>query len=685
MLAIGGGAAHATAAETPASNVGELLDLPFEDLLQVQIRSAGKRAEQIRDIPASVTIVTRDEIARYGWQSLEQVLRSVPGFFVLDNTEERFIGTRGAVGGGVQFLVNGVAQHPSRQKTLTVPEIARLDIPVESIDRIEIIRGPMSVIYGNNAFQGVVNIVTDAITTHGPRLSASGGNRGTMAAFARLGQQRSDGWWLLNAGARRDDGLQGAYARMMSPAQLAAMDPAMNPDMDGDMDQRTVSLELAGGWHGLRGDLRWHHRDYGIYAFTPAFDDGTRIRLDTLHASLGLAHRFSDRLGLRITGTHSSEHYDAYQVDFLFDDLDGDQDQTSRRWELELDLHWQPNRRLDALAGYRFLQLDQVRNRIHFLPLIDATDRLDDYRIHDLFAETGWQVNPRLRLVAGARLSLLPGAYRTRRNNRGTGVLSTSTLRLDDDKQLNGRVALLWSPTDTQVVKLIWGTASQDAGDSAFAELEQIETLELNSTLTGERFLLSASLFQNRIDNIARTIQALDTATGDYLPVDDNSGRWRTRGLELIADARPLAHLNLSASLTWQQTQDLATRFDIGYSPTLLAKLRADFRRGPVTYAAYANYVDTMDADWDFITGPVQGVVQRIGEPVPGYWDIGLNLRWEPARSEAVGNEGGPYAALNVANLLNTENRDPANELTDLDRGLIGAVRTITATIGYRF
>ena len=48
--------------------------------------------------------------------------------------------------------------------------IARLDIPVESIDRLEIIRGPMSVIYGNNAFQGVVNVVTNRIDRSGSRI-----------------------------------------------------------------------------------------------------------------------------------------------------------------------------------------------------------------------------------------------------------------------------------------------------------------------------------------------------------------------------------------------------------------------------------------------------------------------------------------------------------------------------------
>ena len=141
-----------------------------------------------------MTILNREEIARYGWITFEELLRNVPGFYLLDNTEDRFIGTRGAVGGGVQFLVNGIAQHPSLQKTLTGTEIARLDIPVESIDRIEIIRGPMSVIYGNNAFQGVINIVTNEIEQNGPQVSASLGIQETGRLFGRAGQVFDDGF-----------------------------------------------------------------------------------------------------------------------------------------------------------------------------------------------------------------------------------------------------------------------------------------------------------------------------------------------------------------------------------------------------------------------------------------------------------------------------------------------------------
>lgn len=663
------------------SDIEALLATPFEDLLDVQIQTAGKRTEQLRDIPASVTIITRDEIARYGWQTLEELLRHAPGFFLLDNTEERFIGTRGAVGGGVQFLVNGVAQHPSRQKTLTVPEVARLNIPIEAIDRVEIIRGPMSVIYGNNAFLGVVNLVTNEIATHGSRASASLGTQGTGGLFGRVGDASGAAEWVLNIGARKDGGLSGDYADMMSSEQLAGLDPAMHKDMDGDMDRQDLSVEFSGALQDLQLDLRWTRSDFGLYALTPAFDEGTRVRLDTFHAALGWARRFGDRLGLRVTGIHSQEHYDAYQADFLFPDFDGDQKQRSTRSELELAVHWQPRRDLDALFGYRWLQISDVRNLVAFPPLIDSTDRLSDYSSQDLFAELSWQFRPRWRVLGGARLSILPDRYRWSRSNRGEGAQTTDEIRTDDNTELNGRFGLLWDLGPDQVVKLIWATATQDSGDVTFAELERINSIELNTVVTRPRWLLSASLFQNRIDNVARSIQLLDPTTGMYQSLDDNSGRWRSRGVELIAEARPLPSLDLSASLTWQQTRDQATRIDPGYSPEWLLKFKADYRVGAWTLAGSAYYVDAMEADWDFVSGPTERIVRRIGQRVPGYWNLGLNLRWDPAHDAAAG----PYVQLHLTNLLNTENRDPANELTDLELGLIGPGRTMTATVGYAF
>jgi hypothetical protein len=272
------------------------------------------------------------------------------------------------------------------------------------------------------------------------------------------------------------------------------------------------------------------------------------------------------------------------------------------------------------------------------------------------------------------RLSLLPDEYERLQRLKTDRVPVRETVAVEDTTPVNGQLALLWSPRLDQVLKLSWGTASQDVDQFNLPEDERIAILEANYTLTRPRWMLSAGLFQNRLSNLARTIQRYDTETDLYVNVnvnvnvDDNSGRWRTRGLELIAEACPLPGLDLSASLTWQRTEDRSSGVDPGYSPELLAKLKASWTSGPMTYAAYAHYVDGMDADWDFVSGPEQGAVTRIGELVFGYWNIGLNLRWDPIGA-------GPYTALNVSNLLDTENRYPANELTDFARGLIGPGR----------
>jgi outer membrane receptor protein involved in Fe transport len=612
---------------------GDLLDMPFEDLLNVEIRSAGKREEELRNIPASVTIVTHDDIERYGWVTFEELLRNVPGFYLLDTTEDRLVGTRGAVGGGVQFLVNGIPQHPSLQKTLKSTEIARLDIPVESIDRVEIIRGPMSVIYGNNAFQGVINLVTNEIGENGPRASASLGSRQSGKLFGRAGAVFDDGFIVLNAGAYKTDGLAGAYADMLSPAQQAALFPGWHRDMDGDMDQRLGSLDLSARWRGWDANLRYNRRDYGFYTVTPPFDEGTRIRLDTLHASLGYAHRFSDDLGLRITGIYSTEHYDAYQVDFLLPQVSGDQQQDSRRWELEANLHWRPTPDLDTIAGYRLLHIDDVENHADIVPVLAGGVSLEPVTTQDLFAQASWRIAAPLRLIGGVRVSFLPGDYRSRDWRSPGPGLRYRVEHSNDSILVNGQLALLWSPTRDQVLKLAWGTASQDTDVFALPDAERIQTLEINYTLTRPRWLLSAGLFQNRLSHLVSSIQRFDPQTGAYLTESDNSGLWRALGLELIGEARPLPELDLSASLTWQQTEDRSTDIDPGYSPALLAKLEASWQQGPMTYGAYAYYVDGMDADWDFVAGPAQGVVRRIGDPVPSYWDIGLNLRWDPAGS----------------------------------------------------
>lgn len=656
----------------------DLFDLPLADLLQVEIRSAGKRDEEIRDIPASVTILTREEIQRYGWVTFEELLSNVPGFFLLDTIDERLIGSRGTVGGGVQLLVNGVPQHQTRQKALTIPEIAQMNIPVESIDRIEVIRGPMSVIYGNNAFLGVINVVTNEIGRNGPRFSASYGSRDSGRLFGRLGTETDQGFIVLNAGGYRTDGLDADYADMMGPDQLAALVPGMHTSLDGDVPQRDLSLDLSAGWGEWTADLRYTQKDYGVYLFTPSFQDGNQAHLTTWHAALGWEHVITENLGVRASAVVSEERVELSDFDFISPVIDGDQTMHYRRWDLELDFVWDPRPNLNLLAGYRFRQVEDITNMAAVPPLVDQINRVGNFATNDLFTELAWTPIDRLRLVGGMRLSRLPSSYSYTSDNFLTGIRTAEDIAVDDRNLLTGRVAALWSLDSHQVVKLIWGTAAQDNDQIQFPEPERIATTELIYVQTQPTWTLSASLFRNQTSNIVRTIQRVNPSTGDYQAVDDNSGEWTTNGLELIGELRPLPALNLSASATWQHTEDRETGIDPGYSPALLVKLKADYTHGPLSYAAYAHFVSGMDTDWNFVDGPTPGVTERIGERVDPYWNLGANLRYRRPGS-------GFYADLNASNLLDSEIRYPARELADFERGLIGPGRVVTVTLGWAF
>ena len=107
-------------------------------------------------------------------------------------------------------------------------------------------------------------------------------------------------------------------------------------------------------------------------------------------------------------------------------------------------------------------------------------------------------------------------------------------------------------------------------------------------------------------------------------------------------------------------------------------KLKADYTHGPTTLAAYAHYVGAMETDWNFVDGSAQGVTERLGDRVDAYWNLGANLRWDPSGP-------GPYANLNVSNLLDEEIRYPAIELINFRRGLIGPGRVVMATVGWTF
>jgi iron complex outermembrane receptor protein len=179
-------------AQQPAKDLG---DASLEELTNIQVFSASKRMQTTREAPSSVTVVTADEIQKFGYRTLADILRSVPGFYVTYDRNYSFAGVRGFARLGdwnsrVLLLVDG---HRINTNTFGQAMLGtEFPVDVDLIQRVEIVRGPSSSLYGSNAFFAVINVVTrSASELGGGELSFEAGSFDTYKGRASYGGQVS--------------------------------------------------------------------------------------------------------------------------------------------------------------------------------------------------------------------------------------------------------------------------------------------------------------------------------------------------------------------------------------------------------------------------------------------------------------------------------------------------------------
>lgn len=188
------GVAHAQAkAEAEA-----LADLSLEELMRVEIVSASRRTQVLGDVPDAVHVITRDDILRSGVRSLPEALRMAPGVDVAQLSPSGWaVGVRGEAGrfsNKLQVLIDGRSVFsPLYSGVLWEAE----RVPLEDIERIEVIRGPAGAVWGTNAVNGVINIITrDAAHTQGDLAVANTGSDGSHRVLLRHGTALGPDSWL---------------------------------------------------------------------------------------------------------------------------------------------------------------------------------------------------------------------------------------------------------------------------------------------------------------------------------------------------------------------------------------------------------------------------------------------------------------------------------------------------------
>jgi iron complex outermembrane receptor protein len=194
----------ATAAAWPctgqAAELASLADLSIEELADVQITSVSRRSERLAEAAASVYVITAEALQRAGATSLPQALRLAPNLQVAQVDAGQYaISARGfnnAIGNKLLVLIDG--------RTVYTPFFSGVfwdqqDLLLEDVERIEVISGPGATLWGANAVNGVINVITKAAgQTQGTLLLAAGGNREQVLG-ARYGGTVGPGHFRLYA------------------------------------------------------------------------------------------------------------------------------------------------------------------------------------------------------------------------------------------------------------------------------------------------------------------------------------------------------------------------------------------------------------------------------------------------------------------------------------------------------
>ncbi len=158
LLAVTGGM---FAQDSRAEKTARLFKMSLEELLNVKIVTASKSPVKLEDIPSAVTVITDDEIRRYGWRNLADVLKAQAGFDVFSDRIYNYIVPRGYSQGNdpnsrILLLING----HSVVEFFGYYNGHLPSVDLDNVERIEIVRGPYSALYGTNAMFAVINVIT---------------------------------------------------------------------------------------------------------------------------------------------------------------------------------------------------------------------------------------------------------------------------------------------------------------------------------------------------------------------------------------------------------------------------------------------------------------------------------------------------------------------------------------------
>jgi iron complex outermembrane receptor protein len=398
------------AAFAPESSRNDLADLSLEELSNIKITSVSRREERLSKAAASIFVITADDIRRSGATSLPEAMRLAPNLEVARITAGQYaISARGfnnAIGNKLLVLIDG--------RTVYTPLYSGVNwdsqfVMLEDIERIEVISGPGATLWGANAVNGVINVITrTAQATQGTLVAGGGGNRETAGSARYGGRLGENGYFrVYGMGSDRNN------------TTLANGSP--------------VADGLRNGQGGFRAD--WTGADYGATlegnAYQGRTDPGPAGSPTVSGANL-LA-RWTQQLanGSNLEVQTYYDHTEGNDPFVFADKIDTFDIQFQHSFALT------PQQRILWGGGYRYAR-DDTQTQINPLnPLVVAfIPARRSLEWGNVFVQDEVALKPDLNLTLGMKLE----------SNVYTGIEFLPSVRL------------AWSPGDNE---LVWGALSR--------------------------------------------------------------------------------------------------------------------------------------------------------------------------------------------------------------------------------
>jgi outer membrane receptor protein involved in Fe transport len=557
------------AVPSSASAQSALSDLSLEDLMKLdagQVFGASERLQPVTEAPASVSFITAEEIARHGYRTLADILRSVRGMYVTDDRNFSLIGTRGFGKPGdynsrVLLLVNG---HRVNDNVFGQAEIgAEFGLDPAMFERVEIIRGPASSLYGDSAFFAVVNVITrTGASLGGGSIAIETGTLGSQLARAAVGHRFANNVDVALSGTyEHSDGV----ARLYFPAFDA---PATNHGVAEGLDGEGVRQfygRLAFKGLTVTGAYGSRRRDVPTASFGTLFNqqespEQTIDRHTLVDAEFGRS--FS---GTRVTLRAS---FDRFTYDGRYP-LAGEQNSASvvafdsavgTRWSIDAGLTRAFPGRQTVRAGVEFI--DNVRQ--------DQATRFSD--------------SPVLALDSH-RSSVQHALYLQDEIKIARWFIVNAGLRYDGYEEfvrVTPRAALIYLPSPSQSVKYLFGNAfrAPNAYEQNTYFGQQVRNLRPESIdtheLVWERYIndwlrTSISAYWYKADQLITVIADDTTPLGISFV---NQGEVHAKGLELETQMRFNGGSRALVSYALQSAVDQETHAILPNSPRHMAKAR---------------------------------------------------------------------------------------------------------------